>query len=110
MDIRRIRTDDKDLVASVDAAKAVAQLERANRRLLDCSVCAPAEIEAALAVRDEAVRAIVALDPTELEGSLAERLQRAYEDGRPIRHKIAALYRDCDGKLKRFRRIAAIPG
>lgn len=108
MDTRRIRADDEELVAGLDAAKAVAQLECATRRLLDDSGCAPDEIEATLAERDEAVRAIAAIDPAELEEPLAERLQLAFEDGRRIRHRLAALYRGCDGKLKRFDRIAAI--
>ena len=108
MDTRRIRADDEELVAGLDAAKAVAQLECATRRLLDGSVCGPDEIEVALAERDEAVRAITAIDPAELEEPLAERLQLAFEDGRRIRHRLTALYRDCDGQLKRFERIVAI--
>jgi hypothetical protein len=110
MDTKRTRTDDEKLVAGLDAAKAVAQLECANRRLLYSSVCAPDEIEVALAERDEAVRAIAAIDPAELEEPLAERLQLAFEDGRRIRQRLAVLYRGCDGRLKRFERINAIPG
>ncbi len=110
MDTRRIRADDEELVAGLDAAKAVAQLECANRRLLDDSVCVAAEIEAALAEREEAVRAVAAVDPAELEEPLAERLQLAFEDGRRIRQRLAAFYGDCDGKLKRLERVAAIPG
>jgi hypothetical protein len=110
MDTRRIRADDEELVAGLDAAKAVAQLECATRRLLDGSVCGPDEIEVALAERDEAVRVIAAMDPAELEEPLAERLQLAFEDGGRIRQRLAGLYRGCDGKLKRFERINAIPG
>ena len=110
MDTRRTRADDQELVNGPETAKAVAQLECANRRLLDRSLCAAAEIEAALAERDMAVRVIAAVDSAELEESLAERLQRAFEDGRRIRQRLAAFYADCEGKLKRIERIAAICG
>jgi hypothetical protein len=103
MDTRRIRTAE----AGLDAANAIAQLERANGRLLECRSFDAVEIESALAERDEAVRAIAAVDPASLHGPFAERLLRALEDGRRIRQKLAAFYRGTDAKLRQLERMHA---
>ena len=52
-------------------------------------------------------RAIAATDLASLDESLAERLLRAFEDGRQIRQKLAAFYRGSDTELKRIERIQA---
>jgi hypothetical protein len=91
----------------LEAAKAVAQLESANRRLLEWSSFDAGEIESALAKRDEAVRAISTADAGSLEGPSAERLLRAFEDGRRIREKLAVFYRTTDGQLRRLERMLA---
>jgi hypothetical protein len=107
MDTSRIRTAD----AALETAEAIAQLERANKRLLECPSFDAVEIEAALAERDEAVRAIAAADAASLAEPFAERLLRAFEDGRRIREKLAAFYRDTDGQLRQIGRFhAAAPG
>jgi len=103
MDTSRIPTDD----GGFDGARAVGQLEQANRRLLECAVSEVGEIEAALAERDEAVRAIAEMEPDELEPPLAERLLRAFEDGRRVRQKLTEFYRNADAELKRLGWIAA---
>lgn len=90
---------------ALDAARAIAQLESANARLLQCPSFDAAEIESALADREEAVRAISTADPQSLEEPLAERVLRAFEDGRRIREKLAAFYRDADGQLRLFARF-----
>jgi len=101
MDTSRIPTAD----GALDAAKAIAQLERANQRLLECVTFDAAEIEPALAERDEAVRAIAAAD--RLDEPLATRLLGAFEDGRRIREKLAAFYRGTDAQLRRLERMHA---
>lgn len=92
--------------ASHASAMAIAQLEQANKRLLECAAFDPAGLEAALAERDEAVRTIAA-NPVTLEEPLAERLLRAFEDGRLVRQKLAAFYCCSDADLRRLERIRA---
>jgi hypothetical protein len=103
MDTSRIRTADAEL----DAARAIAQLERANTRLLECCSFDVAEMEPALAERDEAVRAITTADLAGLPEPLTQRLLRAFEDGRRIRQKLAAFYRSSDAELRRLERFQA---
>ena len=85
--------------------QAIAQLERANLRLLDCPASDIAELERALAERDEAVGIVAGADPTCLDGPLAERLLRAFEDGHRVRGKLASVYRNSDAELKRIGQI-----
>ena len=103
MDTSRILTAD----AALGGAKAIAQLEQANKRLLECPSFDASEIEPALAERDEAVRAIAAADLASLDEPLAERLLRAFEDGRQIRRKLAAFYRSADTALRLMDRLQA---
>jgi len=108
MDTSRIRTADAALDdAALVAANAIAQLERANRRLLECRSFDAGEIESALTERYVAVRAIAAAGPASLGEPLAGRLLRAFEDGRRIREKLAAFYRGTDGRLRLFDRMHA---
>ena len=101
MDTSRIQTAD----AEIGILKAIGQLEQANKRLLECAAFKIAEIEVAMAERDDAVRAIAASDTSNLEESLAERLLRAFEDGRRVRQKLVALYRGLDAASTRLERI-----
>jgi hypothetical protein len=103
MDTSRIQTADAEL----DAVKAIGRLEQANKRLLECPSSDVNEIDTAMAERDEAVRAIAAADTSSLEEPVAERLLRAFEDGRGVRRKLVALYRGFDAELKRIERIRA---
>ena len=103
MDTRQILAVEDE----IDTAKAIAQLEQANKTLLTCATFDATGIEAALAERDQAVRVIAAADVTLLEEPLAERLRVAFEDGRRIRQKLVALYRGCDTELKRLERMHA---
>jgi len=103
MDISQIQTVDAEL----DVAKAIARLEQANNRLLECTAFDVAEIELAMTDRDEAVRTIAATDAACLDEPLAERLLVAFEDGRLVRQKLIALYRGFDQELKRMERLHA---
>ena len=103
MGTSRIRTDDE--VVAVE--RAIAQLECANQRLMECPAGDAEALEAGLMERDEAVRAIAAADPESMEGPLAERLLNAFEEGRRIREKLTAFYRSTDGRLRTMERILA---
>ena len=78
-------------------------LEEANRRLLECASFDAEEMESALLQRGTAVRAIAA---SPVPGQ-AERLQKALEDGRRIRARLAAFYRDADVRLALIARAQA---
>jgi hypothetical protein len=76
-------------------------LEEANRRLLECTSFDAEEMESALLQRGNAVRAIAA---SPFPGQ-AERLRKALDDGRRIRARFAAFYRDADVRLRQIARV-----
>ncbi len=92
-------------MADEPAGITVARLELANRRILDCAPSNIAELESAMAARDEAVRAVAALDPGEFGEAVAERLRRACDDGRRIREKLAEIYRGTHAELRKLDRL-----
>ena len=92
-------------MADEPAAITVARLELANRRLLDCAPSNIAELESAMAARDEAVRAAAALDPDEFGEDVAERLRRACDDGHRIREKLREVYRGAHAELRKLERL-----
>jgi len=83
-------------------SKAVCELEHANAALVRCRPHDLIALESAITRRDRAIQSVAALDPYGAPTHLVQRLRVAFDSGSAIRARLATIYREADGELRRI--------